>query len=449
MNSLAEELKDDTPTTPSPSHEPGNGEVGSLAPGPATLELASPPPDGGLWAWLAVAAGFAIFMNTWGLISTYGVFQTYYESGILFHSSASDIAWIGSLQASLTFFTCVIAGPIFDRGYLRQLLLLGSFLVIFGFMMVSLCKELWQLILAQGFCIGLGSGALYSTVAPTLSQYFRRRLGLANGAAAAGSAFGGIIYPIAFHNLIPMVGFPWATRILGFIALGTLIPPLLFLRLRFKPAKPREFLDGSILRDYPFVTYMFGQMLAVIGLYTMLFYVPSFAISRNITSDTLAFYLLPILNGASLLGRFVPNVLADKFGALNVAPVTTFVCAILLFCMISIRSTASLVVMASLFGFFSGAFVSLPGMALVVLTKDKSRVGTRIGMSLALTGFGALAGGPGGGSVLQDYSRDDNWTSLFVYGGTATTVSGILYLVARALDLKEQRLEEKTSAAQH
>ena len=84
-------------------------------------------------------------------------------------------------------------GPIFDRGYLRLLLLIGSFGVVFGFMMLSLCKEFWQAMLAQGFCIGLGGGMLFVPSVAILPTYFSTKIGLAIGLAAAGSSMGGKI----------------------------------------------------------------------------------------------------------------------------------------------------------------------------------------------------------------------------------------------------------------
>ncbi|RAK94796.1 uncharacterized protein BO80DRAFT_450783 [Aspergillus ibericus CBS 121593] len=60
-------------------------------PTPPTAPLRSPPPpDGGLIAWLQVAAGFVLFFNTWGMINTFAMFQTYYESGALFQASSSN-----------------------------------------------------------------------------------------------------------------------------------------------------------------------------------------------------------------------------------------------------------------------------------------------------------------------------------------------------------------------
>lgn len=82
-------------------------------------------------------------------------------------------------------------GPVFDRGHLRLLLIIGSFGVVFGFMMLSLCKEFWQALLAQGFCIGLGGGMLFVPSVAILPTYFSTKIGLAIGLAAAGSSMGG------------------------------------------------------------------------------------------------------------------------------------------------------------------------------------------------------------------------------------------------------------------
>lgn len=61
-----------------------------------------PPPDVGLRAWLQVLCGFILMLNTWGIIVSYGSFQTYYttQGGITDETSSSTIAWIGSLQVS-------------------------------------------------------------------------------------------------------------------------------------------------------------------------------------------------------------------------------------------------------------------------------------------------------------------------------------------------------------
>lgn len=402
-----------------------------------------PPPDGGTQAWLQVLAGFSIFFNTWGLIATYGVFQSYYLTLPTLPKSASSIAWIGSLYSFFTFLTCFVAGPIFDRGFLRPLLLTGTFLLVFAFMMISLADRLYQLILAQGICAGMGSGILFSTCSPILVQWWSRHLGLANGIVASGAAIAGIIYPIAFRKLLPAVGFPWAVRILGFIALATLLPAIFFLKRRIPPGKPRAWLDHSMWKDYAFLAYMAAALLAVIGLYSMLFFLSSFVASKHLLSTDMSFYILPILNAGSLFGRIIPNVLADHYGALNVAPGAAVICSLLTFCMIAVHTGAGVIVMAVIFGFFSAIFIALPGLAAAMLIRDKTLMGTRMGMSLAVAGMGALAGGPGGGSVLSYGDDGHDWNALWVYGGVAYAGAGAMYLLTRQLHLRDRRKERE------
>ena len=186
----------------------------------------SPPPNGGLSAWLQVLGSFMLFFNTWGLLNTFGVFQTYYESGQLFRESSSNIAWIGGIQAYMLLTVGFISGPIYDRGHLRILIIVGSFGVVFGLMMLSICKTYWQALLTQGFVVGIGAGCLFVPCVAVLPTYFSTKLGLAVGLAAAGSSMGGVIYPTVLYQLIDKLGFGWSVRVLAFIALGTLVIPV-------------------------------------------------------------------------------------------------------------------------------------------------------------------------------------------------------------------------------
>lgn len=147
-------------------------------------------PDEGFTAWLQCAGSFALLLNSLGLINSFGVFQTYYERDLLRESSSSDIAWIGSIQAFLLTSLGIVAGPLYDHGYLRSLILVGSLLVIFGILMTGLCSKYWQFMLAQGIVVGAGSGCLFLPGLAVLPQYFEKTRALAMGVATAGGAIG-------------------------------------------------------------------------------------------------------------------------------------------------------------------------------------------------------------------------------------------------------------------
>lgn len=99
----------------------------------------------------------------------------------------------------------------------------------------------------------------------------------------------------------------------------------------------------------------------------------------------------------------------------------------LLFCNIAVENVAGIVVTTLLLGFFSGVFVALPPAVFIALTQNKSMIGTRIGMGLALAGLGVLAAGPGGGAILGGIHGSENFRGLWIFGGTAAMSAGAIF----------------------
>jgi MFS family permease len=371
-----------------------------------------------------------LFFNTWGLLNTFAFFQIYYETGALFVESSSNISWIGSIQAFLVMLVGLLSGPIFDRGYLRTLLLTGSFCIVFGLMMLSICTTYWQVLLAQGFCIGIGAGCLYVPCVSILPTYFSTRIGLAVGVAVSGSSLGGVIYPVILYRLVDHIGFGWSVRVVGFIALATLLVPIVTMRLRIRPAKPRALIDGSAFTDAPYMLFALSTLLGFIGLTTVLFYIPYYAQNRHITSDSMAFYTVAIYNSASCFGRTLPNILSDRVGPFNILAPCTLVTGVLLLCLIPVRHAAAMYVLTILCGFFSGVLIGLPPVCFAALTQNKALIGTRLGMGFGIVSFGLLIGGPGAGAVLGS-SEPLEWTRLWVFGGVPTCAAGLVYAALR------------------
>ena len=125
-----------------------------------------------------------------GLVNTFGVFQDYYESAILSTTTPSAISWIGTLQGFLLIFVGILTGPLFDRGYFRHLIFAGAILVVFGMMMTSICTAYYQLLLAQGICVGIGSGCLFVPSVAIVATYFTSKRALMTGITAAGGSIG-------------------------------------------------------------------------------------------------------------------------------------------------------------------------------------------------------------------------------------------------------------------
>lgn len=128
----------------------------------------------------------------------FGVYQTYYSSGL--SSSPSAISWIGSTQAFLLFLVGTLVGPVYDSGYARTLLAVGSFLSVFGLFMTSICQEYWQFLLCQGIVTGAGFGCLFLPGVTVVSQYFSTKKAFATGLASLGSSIGMCIIVLRWNR---------------------------------------------------------------------------------------------------------------------------------------------------------------------------------------------------------------------------------------------------------
>ena len=360
-------------------------------------------------------------------MNTFGDYQTYYTTSLAAEATPSQISWIGSLQAFLLFALGVLSGPLFDMGYFRTLIMLGCFLSVFGMMMTSLCSHYWQVMLAQGLTIGLGSGCLFVPSVSIIPTYFSTKKALAQGIAASGSAVGGVIYPIVFRQLQPLIGFAWATRVLGLIMLLTLVPPLAGMKMRLKSPARRNLFDTAALKDTSFMLFSIGAFFGFMGTYIPFFYLSSYAIEQEITNDTLGFYLLAIMNAGSTFGRIIPNFAADYLGCFNVLIPTSLISCLLAFAWIGIHDPAGLIVFAILYGFFSGAFISLPPPTIVTLSPSLDVVGTWIGMSGFFASIGLLVGTPIAGAILEH----GGWAGLQAWGASCIGVATIFITAAR------------------
>lgn len=362
-----------------------------------------------------------------GLVNTFGVYQTYYTSTLLSDSEPSSIAWIGSIQAFLLLAVGCLTGPLYDAGYFRTLMAAGTFFLVFGHMMLSLADKYWQVLLAQGFCIGLGPGFLFVPSVAILSQYFRRRIALSMGIAAAGSSIGGVLYPIVLHKMLPEVGWGWAVRTEGFIALATLIVPNTVMSVRALPDGRRKMWDPTALHDMKFILYTIASFIGFMGLYMVFYYIEGFAIDNGYTDANLGFYLLSILNAASTFGRVVPNFIADKIGPFNVFIPAAVLSGTLTLCAMAVTSKGGVIAVCALYGFASGAFVSIPPTIMVKICPHPGIIGTRMGMMFGFTSVGMLIGAPIGGAIL----RADGYNGIWIWGGVLMISGGLMTVTSR------------------
>lgn len=363
-----------------------------------------------------------------GIVNTFGVYQTYYAGALLSNQSPSNISWIGSIQAFLLLLVGVVTGPLYDAGYFRALVITGSFLVVLGLMMTSVCTHYWQIMLAQGVCIGLGQGLISVPAVAILPQYFAKRKALAVGVAVSGSSLGGVIQPVVFRRLEPRIGFPWTTRVLGFIALATCLFSISVMRIRQMPKQKRSLIDSTAFKEAPYSLFCIAMFFGYVGFFGPIFYLSSYAIDTAAVNHNVAFYLLAIVNGASIPGRILPGFLAIRAGPINMLLPAALTTGALALCWIGIHDTGGLIAFSILYGFFSGGFVSLPAVAMTSLTPDLGRLGTRLGMCYAICSFGSLGGTPVSGAILTATGK---YLGVQLFSGLTILLTGVLLFVTR------------------
>ena len=244
------------------------------------------------------------------------------------------------------------------------------------------------------------------------------------------------------RRLIVEVGFPWAVRTMAFVMLATFAIAIAILKPRLPPRKAGPLIDIATAKDPAYLIFVLGLTLTFIAFFIPFFYVQSFALNIGIDQD-LAFYLLSVMNAAGMIGRLLPNFVADKVGNLNVIIPCGILSSILTLTWFTATTQPRLIAVSILYSFFSGGIVALPPAIIVFLAPDLSKLGTLIGMAFFAGSLGVLIGSPIAGAILDGQSVGNGAGGLvvgqevywgtFVFTGMILVASTICLIVTRVL----------------
>ncbi|KAH0433851.1 major facilitator superfamily transporter [Colletotrichum camelliae] len=386
-----------------------------------------PPPDGGLWAWLCVLGTHLVVMNTWGVINSFGAFQSHYAQTL--NRPPSDISWIGSFETFLLFFIGSFTGRLTDAGLFRPVALVGSVLVVLGSIATSFSTQYWQIFLSQGVCVGLGNGCLFCPTIALVSTYFQKRRSLAIGITACGSTTGGVLFPAIVRQLLPRVGFGWTMRAIGLVQLVALAVAMLSLRPRLPPRRTGRFVEWVAFSDMEYTFYGIGAFLTFLGPFFAFFFTAAYARDVLSMSYTSSLDVLMIMSGVGIVGRIVPTYLADRIGALTVFVPTAGAGALVILCWITVDTRGGFYVWAAMSGIMFGGIQAMFPSALASLTADPSKQGTRIGMIFTIVSFSVLSGPPIGGALVSVLGG--RYLGGQVFAGCCLTLGMVFMLAAR------------------
>ncbi|KAJ6549580.1 MFS general substrate transporter [Mycena vulgaris] len=369
-------------------------------------------PEGCTKEYLAIFGAFMALFCTFGQMNAFGTFQTWYAEHQLSHLEPSTIAWIGSLQLWVFFFSGGIIGRVFDAYGPRWIMAAGTIIYVFSIMMTSISTEYYQYLLVHGVLFGLG----------ILSVAFQR-------VVASGSSFGGVMYPILLQRLFQSVGFGWGVRISGLIS-GVVCCIAIATVTRYAPPKQRgaAYKLSETFRDSRFVLLAAGSSLVALGLFIPFFFIVDYAHDLTIPAH-MSFIVLAVMNAGGVMGRIAPAYLSDRVGRFNLLAPAAFLSGLLcvLFWLFS-KSLVPLMLFAAAYGFSSGAFISVITPCVAQIS-DIRQIGSRIGLLYSVISFPALVGGPAGGAILE--AGKDQYTGMILFAGLTVIAGSFLILAAK------------------
>ena len=262
-----------------------------------------------------------------------------------------------------------------------------------------------------------------------VAGWFNKRRGAALGIMFTGSSIGGVVFPIMVSHLVRSIGFPWAMRTCAFLILFLLTITNLTVRAH-APPRPQKMTAAVMmkpLKEAQFILITTGFFVFIYGFYAPINYIQVQAISAGMNPN-LAQYLLPILNAGSLFGRLFAGFLGDKIGRYNVFIAVCYLTAIWILALwIPGVIDAAVIAFAVLFGFFSGAFVTLI-TPLVMQVSPMAEVGYRTGIVFFVCSIGGLTTNPISGAILES---SGGWIGLKIFSGVFCLVGTTFVLVAR------------------
>lgn len=317
-------------------------------------------------------------------------------------------------------------------------------------MLTSTTTEYYHFLLSFGVLGGLSACCLFTPSVSTIGHWFCKRQGLATGIACTAGGIGGIAFSFITLYLAPIVGFGWTMRIIGFISLVLCSVACATLQTPPQPdsisdaqaKKPdlatclRKAIDlRPLAHDRPYLATTTAVFLIEFAVFIPITYLSSAALSTGpgLSHET-SYRLIALLNVGSVPGRALPGYLADRFGRFNIMIVTAAACCVLIFCIwlpptaLDQASEPALTAFAVLFGFWSGAAISLTPVCIAQVSRVEE-IGRRVGTSFSISSFGPLIGVPIGGAIVD--ASGGGYTGLVIFAGGFYVLALLGFVVAR------------------
>lgn len=230
-------------------------------------------------------------------------------------------------------------------------------------------------------------------------------------------------------HLIRTVGYGWAMRICAFLILGLLVIANVTVKSRLPPRPHKPTLAQFVkpFRELDYILLTAGFFCLSYGIFAPLNFITVEATHAGM-DPSLVQYLIPILNAASMFGRLFAGFLGDKIGRYNIFIMVCYLSGVwILGLWIPTSSDPALIAFAILFGFSSGAYVSLVA-PLTMQISPMAEIGFRTGMVFFVSSIGGLTTNPINGALIDSPL---GYTAIKIFPGVFCLVGTTFIVAAR------------------
>jgi MFS family permease len=352
------------------------------------------PDSAAAWTRLAAAllAGSVACVGGWTVVVALPVVEAEFGSARAGASFPYTMAMLGF--AAGTFWM----GKLSDRYGVVAPILLAAFLLAAGYGAAGFAPSLIVFALAH-VLVGLGASAGFAPLIADLSHWFTRRRGFAVVSVAAGNYLAGALWPPLLQQAMDAYGWRAAHVATGLIAAAILVPLAFLFRLRPQTnAYARAAAGAAAKRAALGLSPRALQLLLTVAGFACCMAMAMPQVHIVAYCGDLGYgvargaQMLSLMLGLGIVSRLLSGVAADRFGAVVVLLVGSFMQAVALFLYLFFDGVTSLYVISGLFGLFQGGIIPM----YAVIVRDflpPQEAGARIGLVTASTIIGMAVGG--------------------------------------------------------
>jgi MFS family permease len=317
----------------------------------------------------------------------------------------------------------ILMGRVSDRFGIIVSVAVGAFALALGYLVAGSAGSLWQLAVAQGLLIGVGSSASFGPLIADTSIWFTRRRGAAVGIIASGNYVAGAVWPPVVQHFIEAVGWRYTYFGIGVFCAASMLPLMVFLR-RPSPTGA-TMVENS--QDGARSPHSLG--LSPAALQTVLaIAAASCCIAMSMPQVHIVAYcgdlgygpargaqMLSLMLGFGIVSRLGFGFISDRIGGLRTLLLGSSLQVLALVLFLPFDGLMPLYVISALFGLFQGGIV--PSYAIIVREYfSPKEAGVRVATVLTASVFGMAVGGWMSGAIFD-------WTGSY----NAAFINGIAW----------------------